>query len=212
MRLTWRPPRRGHRCGPDHEQGVGFGLASRGRGRPSVPSGRGLARPRSPVGGVCAVQGAVGQETSRSGPAPCRPGLAATGGLAQPLATGRVTLAARGPPPPAGQGGGGSRARRYRAGPPWEPPQPSSNDQYPSLENTALQRKASSIPQPGAKPPSSPFLCRVIRLLTHPEKHSPPSCPCGVALAPPRPASLSPRQCLPPAQDSRAPRGERAGP
>lgn len=177
-----------------------------------MPSGRGLAGPQSPAGGVCAVPDAVGQETSCSGPAPWRPGLAAAGGLARPLATGRVTLARSGPPPRAGQGGGGGRARRYRASPPWEPPQPSSNDQYPSLENAALQRKASSIPQPGAKPPSSPFLCRVIRLLTHPEKHSPPSCPCGVALAPHRHASLSPHQCLSHSQDSRAHRGGRAGP
>lgn len=36
MRLTWGPPRCGHRCGPDHKQGVGFsrkGRAEVGRGQ-----------------------------------------------------------------------------------------------------------------------------------------------------------------------------------
>lgn len=105
------------------------------------------------------------------GPAPRSPGLAAARGQARPFATRSVTGAA--PPGPRGlvrgAGVGGPRRRRDAT----RPPRPHQVTNIPP-GRTRLQRKARSIPQPGAKPPSFPFLCWMICLLTHPEKHSPP--------------------------------------
>lgn len=57
---------------------------------------------------------------------------------------------------------------------PWEAPRPSSSDQYPFQENTVLLREASSSLYLRRQTAVISFLCRVILLLTHPEKHSPP--------------------------------------
>lgn len=85
---------------------------------------------------------------------------------------------------PRGAGGprSGTPPGRHRAAPPWETPSPHQVTNIPPWR-TRLQRKARSIPQPGAKPPSSPFLCWLICLLTHPEKHSPPLLPLWSSLA-----------------------------
>lgn len=53
-------------------------------------------------------------------------------------------------------------------------PRLSSSDRYPFQENTVLQREERSSLQPRRQAAVISFLCRVICLLTHPEKHSPP--------------------------------------
>lgn len=154
-----------------------------GAGRPPEP-GRGRLR--------CA-----GRRRAR-GPAPWRPGLAAAGGLARSLATGRVTLARSGHAPAGWSGRWGQRSATLPGQPPpWEPPQRSSNDQYPFPGEHGPSEEGQLHPAARRQAAVISLPVPVIRPLTHPEKHSPLSCPCGGVLAPHRHVSLSPHQGLP---------------
>lgn len=136
-----------------------------------------------PGTGLAATPGARPDAGPAPGsPAPRHPGLAGASGRARRPATRLVTGAAPGWASAAGRGGrrgggGGCGARRRRAAPPWEAPESSSSDQYPFQENTVLLREAGSGALPRRQTAVISFLCRVIRLLTHPKKHSPPRAP-----------------------------------
>lgn len=159
-RLLSRP---GHRCGPDHGEGV---------------TGRRLSRP-----------GTTRTRTRRwprlRASAPSR---GARARLWPRTKRGDRSRAAS-PEPAVGPGWSRGRwgARRGRAATPREAPRPSSSDQYPFQEHTVLQREERSSLRPRRQAAVISFLCRVICRLTHPEKHSPrpphPPCPCGTAVA-----------------------------
>ncbi|KAL6063275.1 hypothetical protein STEG23_011730 [Scotinomys teguina] len=143
-RLLSRPR---HRCGPDHSEGV----ASRRLIRPITYEDEEVASARRRIWAVPRGQdSAVAVDQAR-----------------EPV-TRRVTGAV---------GPGWSRrrwgARRRRPATPREAPRLSSSDQCPFQEHTVLQGEERSSLQPRRQAAVISFLCRVICLLTHPEKHSP---------------------------------------
>ncbi|MEJ1270682.1 hypothetical protein NN561_001509 [Cricetulus griseus] len=128
-RLLSRP---GHRCGPDHSEGV----ASRCLGRPSTHEDEELASaPR-----VWANPAVSGLSCGR-GPS------AGTGHAWRHRSRGLVQEAVG--------------ARRRRPATPREAPRPSSSDQYPFQENTLLQREERSSLQPRRQAAVISFLCRL---------------------------------------------------
>lgn len=169
-------PRSGEANCAQTEVGLGLRLAPAPRARQGASAaseGRRLARDSWTL------------KVARAGPAPGSPaprchGVAAARGHArrsppvESLAPSGSRSPRVGPGGSVGGGGGGGWARRRRAAPPWEVPRPSSSDQYPFQENKVLRREASSGPWPRRQTAVSSFLCGMIHLLTHPEKHSPP--------------------------------------
>lgn len=69
-----------------------------------------------------------------------------------------------------------------RDAPPWEAPRAASSDQSP-FQNTGLRREGELQPAARRQAAVISFLCRVSRLLSHPENIVRPSRPCARALA-----------------------------
>lgn len=152
--VTWRPPRRGHRCGLDRKEGAG--AASRGPGGRACPERGAGPDPAGPVGGAWALPeeaawhrapGAPRARAPRSpGPAPGAP---------------RAASPARSRPPRDGRGGSvrggvGGRARCRKAAPPWEALGSHQVTSIPSRRTRSFGGKRAPARSPGAKPPSAP--------------------------------------------------------
>lgn len=132
VRVTGRRPRREHRCSPDHNEGVGLCVASRGLRGAGVAGGRGLGEkeagrsPTSSAGGVWAgrrtppgtgLRASVELAPRSPGPAPGAPPLSVPGWLEPAATRGDLPRAASLKPLPVPAPAGWSgRQRRGRLG------------------------------------------------------------------------------------------------